>query len=754
MGRRVLTGAAMGDRPWHAQLRPLLLAAASAAVLLHCWHFRDFVVDDAVVSYSYAKNLASGHGLVITPGWERGEGYTNFLWVILLAVWVRAGVDVFLAAKLLGAALAVAVVLGAAELTAALRARRSALDGLAALITAALLPVAYWAMSGLEGGLYTALVVWCVVRLLRELSGSAWPLSALLAAGVALTRPDGMLVLVVAAAARLFAAWRSRREARGGGLRDLVPWLALALAPVLAHELWRWLYYAYPLPNTFYAKMGAAFRWSELRYVRAPGWQYVLGVVFRYRLWPFLGAAAFALARVHRLWARLVVAAVLAALVFFPLYAGGDWMSEGRFLVAGLPLLAALALDGSERAVELMARLPMPRAAPAAVLAMASIAVAGWWLPHELELSAKRRDDYPVPSRYVAIRAREYRRLADRLSLPRPSVVDGDLGATSYFAGMPVIEALGDVTMARWKSHPAIFREYIYGERQPAFFRLVGFWLGDGLQLFPEFASGYLPLPASVPGLEGLSIARAAFTVFGIDPRRPLATFDAAGVALLGADLGAADRRLWLLVLRDHPGGELALESGGAARPVTIGDGLYPPVYWRAGEVLRASAPGGPGPGRLCAGRHCVELPPGASGAQPKAPPAPTSAALARARARADVELEGAITSRLGSPTPELARTLYRHGLAAAASGDADRAYRHFRAALEQDRSLSWARRHLEALRLQPRSAYHHRWVERLDRALRELQLHPDAEHLGAVAALSMLAGRPEPAVRAHVATG
>jgi hypothetical protein len=41
--------------------------------------------DDGMVSMRYAKNLAAGYGLVWNPGGPRVQGYTNPLWVGLMA---------------------------------------------------------------------------------------------------------------------------------------------------------------------------------------------------------------------------------------------------------------------------------------------------------------------------------------------------------------------------------------------------------------------------------------------------------------------------------------------------------------------------------------------------------------------------------------------------------------------------------------------------------------------------------------------
>jgi hypothetical protein len=43
-----------------------------------------WLFDDAMISMRYARNLADGHGLVWNAG-ERVEGYSNFLWTLVMA---------------------------------------------------------------------------------------------------------------------------------------------------------------------------------------------------------------------------------------------------------------------------------------------------------------------------------------------------------------------------------------------------------------------------------------------------------------------------------------------------------------------------------------------------------------------------------------------------------------------------------------------------------------------------------------------
>ena len=67
------------------------------------WIVRKFTVDDAYISFRYARNLADGLGLVYNAG-ERIEGYTNFLWTVLLAGGIELGIDPHVTSKVLGGA--------------------------------------------------------------------------------------------------------------------------------------------------------------------------------------------------------------------------------------------------------------------------------------------------------------------------------------------------------------------------------------------------------------------------------------------------------------------------------------------------------------------------------------------------------------------------------------------------------------------------------------------------------------------------
>src|ERR1051326_7822740 len=51
-----------------------------------------FIQDDSFITYRYVKNFTDGNGLVFNIG-DRVEGYTCFLWVLLLSLFKTLGLN-------------------------------------------------------------------------------------------------------------------------------------------------------------------------------------------------------------------------------------------------------------------------------------------------------------------------------------------------------------------------------------------------------------------------------------------------------------------------------------------------------------------------------------------------------------------------------------------------------------------------------------------------------------------------------------
>jgi hypothetical protein len=221
------------------------------------WNGKVFfsLFDDAMISLHYARNLASGAGLV----WNAGdlvhgpvEGYTNFLWTLWLAflhLLVPSEQYISLAAMVSGAL----ILLGNLALTHSVG-RKLFGDSLAALaatiLTASSYALAFWTLRGFEVGLLALLLNAAVLALLafEEQGRTRDALLTGLWLGLAfLTRPDAL----VPAAVVFFFLLRARPERRGAAFAGLAALLALAAG----HTAFRIWYYGDPLPNTYYLKM-------------------------------------------------------------------------------------------------------------------------------------------------------------------------------------------------------------------------------------------------------------------------------------------------------------------------------------------------------------------------------------------------------------------------------------------------------------------------------------------------------------------
>ena len=145
-------------RGWESRIQRLLLAAIAIAYTLHAWWLA-CVAEDAYITFRFARHLVRGNGLVWNAGEPPVEGYTNFLWMLLSALWIELGVDPGRAGQFAG----VLAGLAAIFYTVRFAQRLFGCNGLEALLPASLLavsgPHAAWASSGLETSAFALFVL-------------------------------------------------------------------------------------------------------------------------------------------------------------------------------------------------------------------------------------------------------------------------------------------------------------------------------------------------------------------------------------------------------------------------------------------------------------------------------------------------------------------------------------------------------------------------------------------------------------------
>jgi arabinofuranosyltransferase len=233
------------------RVAPELLLTALAAAGVYVAYVNAWVVDDAYITFRSIENLVGGRGLTWNPG-ERVQVFTHPLWMLVMTAARLVTGEYFYTVLAVSFALSAAAL---AILAAALVRRRGPLH--AAFFVALALStkaVVDFASSGLENPLsYLLAAVFFTTVLGAE--EDARPLGArasfglLAVAALAFVNRHDTALLYVPAGALLFA----RAPAPSGARRGL--YLLAAASPALLWLGFALLYFGFPLPNTYYAKV-------------------------------------------------------------------------------------------------------------------------------------------------------------------------------------------------------------------------------------------------------------------------------------------------------------------------------------------------------------------------------------------------------------------------------------------------------------------------------------------------------------------
>ncbi|HKO51508.1 MAG TPA: hypothetical protein VJV79_27555 [Polyangiaceae bacterium] len=213
-------------------------------------------IDDADITMVYARNVAAGHGYVYTPGGERVEGSTSLAWTLVCALVFASGSSSMIPL------FAIVILFTFTACFAGLELARRAGGTTIAILSSALLMAASpsyfaWTLGTLmDTALWSACIV---VALLQSLSitARAWPWRLSLAiVALLLARPEGVAI----AGAILLVAFISHASSGIGiraSWRAILPPLVVTVACFTALLACRVAYFGYPMPNTYYAKVGA-----------------------------------------------------------------------------------------------------------------------------------------------------------------------------------------------------------------------------------------------------------------------------------------------------------------------------------------------------------------------------------------------------------------------------------------------------------------------------------------------------------------
>lgn len=317
---------------------PILLLVSIG--LMHIRAYYPFIVDDAFISFRYAENLAQGYGLVFNPG-EYVEGYTNFLWVVLLAMFHRFGIDTVFAARVLGGISGLLTIWFLIRITHLVvpTPRFGWNSSLAAFLVALYPGFAIWSTAGLETPLFTFLLVVCIWFFVQWVQGASFNAGvrfSFTAVLLSLVRPEGPLFFGIGLIAITAFKWLQSHSV-GKAIRTIYfPSLVFSIL-VGGYYLWRWQYYGYWLPNTFYLKVPRTSRIAI-----SQGYWYISGFWSTIGGWWLFWSPLVLLVTRRRaawIWCCWLW---LTAWLYYIHRVNGDWMPYYRFFIPVIPVLYLL----------------------------------------------------------------------------------------------------------------------------------------------------------------------------------------------------------------------------------------------------------------------------------------------------------------------------------------------------------------------------------------------------------------------------
>ena len=229
----------------------LRFAGAVCLVLILGWTWAFYgphIIDDAYITFRFAKNIAQGQGIVYNPG-EKIQGSSSPLFMVILGLCGALGLPIPSAALFLGilANLCIIVLL----VCAGILMKREAAGWLAAMILSTQFIWVIIFVSGMETMAYALVILLALLAVSEEKWSWIGPLSAI----ACLLRYDGLILAICVFAALLW---------RGGGkifLREILK----AACVYLPWIIFSWVYFGSPVPQSVRAKMLINFlSWKQV----------------------------------------------------------------------------------------------------------------------------------------------------------------------------------------------------------------------------------------------------------------------------------------------------------------------------------------------------------------------------------------------------------------------------------------------------------------------------------------------------------
>lgn len=225
--------------------------------LIYIWNL---TVDDAYISFRYALHLAEGYGLVWNIGEQPIEGYSNFLWVLILSVFLYLKLDPVIISKLIGLSSVIGILFYYWKFMDDIFSGKRKVVllgfGIAVLLFLVNPATAIHTISGLETMFYSFLMIgltYYSYRIINSPNKAYYWLFGVFALLLSLLRFEGILITI---SLILLFVLLNYKEYNSFKLKKsfIIPVISLFVIPVVLYMIFRYQYFHDIFPITYHAK--------------------------------------------------------------------------------------------------------------------------------------------------------------------------------------------------------------------------------------------------------------------------------------------------------------------------------------------------------------------------------------------------------------------------------------------------------------------------------------------------------------------
>lgn len=227
--------------------------------------FIDFSIapfEDAAILMRYSENFASNHGIVWNIGEKPVDGATDFLFMIIVGLLVKTGINVELASRVIGFTshiITVCIIYIVPRKVFSAKLLPTFISSLFFAIGPGLyLVAAYFGTPFFV--LFASLTWWMLLSIIKSGENKV---KSILFAGFALItsliRPEGVILTALMMLSIIYLNGFKKSS------KTIVTYILTFIALGGMYFLWRWQYFGYPLPNPYYKKGAGVLHFDGLK---------------------------------------------------------------------------------------------------------------------------------------------------------------------------------------------------------------------------------------------------------------------------------------------------------------------------------------------------------------------------------------------------------------------------------------------------------------------------------------------------------